>query len=69
MYRILQACQASIQKSVEGLDYFIVEGGRAFADLNSVVSQLQIPKSDSDKILKDLSDSKRYLKCDYKVQH
>ncbi|CAC5355083.1 unnamed protein product [Mytilus coruscus] len=42
-------------------------GGRAFADLNSVVSQLQIPKSDSDKILKDLSDSKRYLKCDYKV--
>ncbi|CAC5407824.1 unnamed protein product [Mytilus coruscus] len=41
-------------------------GGRAFADLNSVVSQLQIPKSDSDKILKDLSNSKRYLKCDYK---
>lgn len=70
MLRILSHCSASVRKSLQGLDYFAAEGGRAFDELvelleftllhganHSSVSQLQ----------HRLKAAKLYLKGDFKV--
>ncbi|CAC5385451.1 unnamed protein product [Mytilus coruscus] len=67
LYRIMQVCPASVQKSMEGLDYFVVEGGRAYEDLLWVVNQLHLFKEEMDQMIKDLSECKQYLKHDFKI--
>ena len=40
MYNNLHECLATVRKSLEDLDYFVVEGGRAFTDITSLVDVL-----------------------------
>ena len=41
LFRLLEACSASKQVSLQGLDYIATEGAEAFEKLKSVVSLLQ----------------------------
>ena len=71
MYRILSQCGARVRKSLEGLDYFVAEGGRAFITLQDILQMLLLYEA----ILLDsfedfqalLLQSKQYLRTDYKV--
>ena len=38
--RILSSCQASTRKSLQGLDYFVCEGSKAFDDLEQLIGNL-----------------------------
>ncbi|KAK3083376.1 hypothetical protein FSP39_021062, partial [Pinctada imbricata] len=60
LYRILTECAASVRKSVEGLDNYVMEGSRAFQTLEEIFSE--------DKDMKTkLLEAKRYLKAEFKV--
>ncbi|XP_035678162.1 uncharacterized protein LOC118416978 [Branchiostoma floridae] len=68
--RILSTCAASTRKSLQGLDYFTSEGGRAFEELENVVDTLVdsgMSSSWGKEQKERLRASKRYLKGDYKV--
>ena len=71
LLRILQECSASVRKSLQGLDYFVAEGTRAFEDLLSIVHDISLLRahgSDRENIMKDsLKAEQLYLKGDYKV--
>ena len=41
MLHILSACSATVRKSLQGLDYFAADGGKAFDDLICVVKRFQ----------------------------
>ena len=42
MFKILNDCSALVRKSIEGLDYYMAEGGRAFSDVEKIVDQFNI---------------------------
>ena len=70
MLRILAECKASVRKSLQGLDYFAVEGARAFEDLESLVRQLSelgLGKESDAIDTQSLKAAKLYLKGDFKV--
>ena len=69
LYRIIDVCSASKQKSIQGLDYFSTEGAQAFETLQIVVNTLEKGGADSTwarEMSKTLQETKRYLKTDYK---
>ncbi|CAC5413967.1 unnamed protein product [Mytilus coruscus] len=66
MYKILTDCSASIRQSMEGLDYYISEGSRAFTDLTETVEQLDLTLDEKKKTLDNLVVAKHYLKTDFK---
>ncbi|CAC5388664.1 unnamed protein product [Mytilus coruscus] len=74
MFKILSECTAAMRKSLEGLDYYLAEGVRAFRELEDVLAELHkmgsISLSDNTfKQHKDLLlECKRYLKVDYKAK-
>ena len=41
LFRILEVCSASMQKSLPGLDYIITDGVQAFEALEDIVSTLK----------------------------
>ena len=70
LLRILSSCPASVQKSLQGLDYISSEGSQAFDNLCNVVEKL----GDGFKGMtwtkektSELKSAKRYLKTDFKV--
>ena len=70
LFRILEACSASKQISLQGLDYIATEGNEAFEKIKHIVSLLGdngVEITWADKTTKDLKASKRYLKTDYKT--
>ena len=70
LFRILDACSASKQVSLQGLDYIATEGAEAFDKLASIVTLLQgngVDVSWANAITHDLKAGKRYLKTDYKT--
>ncbi|XP_076090309.1 uncharacterized protein LOC143062528 [Mytilus galloprovincialis] len=67
MYKILTDCSASVRQSMEGLDYYISEGSRAFTDLTETVEQLDLTLDEKKKTLDNLVVAKHYLKTDYKL--
>ena len=67
MYKILTDCSALVRKSIEGLDYYVAEGGRAFEDLEGIVNQLNISDEENKALKTKLLNSKRYFKSDFKV--
>lgn len=70
MLRVLSECSASVRKSLQGLDYFVAEGARAFDSLAVTVrqvSQLGAGKDWETRITEALKTNKLYLKGDYKV--
>ena len=40
MYRILSQCGAQVRTSLEGIDYFVAEGGRAFRTIEDTMEEL-----------------------------
>lgn len=69
MLRILQNCTATIRKSLEGLDYYLAEGGRSFEDLIDIVHKLENDEERAKHLQDVLLAAKRYLKTDYKVNN
>jgi hypothetical protein len=71
MFRILAQCGAQVRTSLEGLDYFVAEGGRAFVTLQEVIDQLVSRHVISPDSHKDyhalLLQAKQYLRTDFKV--
>ena len=70
MLRVLAECKASVQKSLQGLDYFAVDGARAFEDLDKLVRQLGdlgLGKDWQVQHIKLLKAAKSYIKGDFKV--
>ena len=73
MLRILTECSASVRKSLQGLDYFVAEGARAFDDLASIVEDISSFRVDggawANRIKESLKAGKLYLKSDFKVNY
>ena len=67
LYKILNECSALVRKSVEGLDNFVMEGGRGFDDLENMIKQLDLPASDIKNLTADLHEVKSFLKTELKV--
>ena len=71
LFRILDVCSASMQKSLYGLDYIITEGVQAFESLDDIASTLRTAQGVSSNWEKEtkqqLSDAKRYLKADFRL--
>ncbi|CAC5383981.1 unnamed protein product [Mytilus coruscus] len=61
LYKILSECAASVRKSVEGLDNYVMEGSRAFQTLEEIFM-------DENNLKTKLLEAKRYLKADFKVE-
>ena len=70
LFRVLEACYASKQVSLQGLDYITTEGAEVFDQLKSIVNVLQdngVDVSWANSIKQDLKAGKRYLKTDCKT--
>ena len=71
LFRILEVCSASMQKSWHGLDYITSEGVKGFECLQNIVGTLRneqaVSLSWEKESKQQLSDAKRYLKADYKL--
>ena len=68
--RILSVCTATVQKSLQGLDYISADGAKAFDDLAGLLTKLK--KHGCDQVLTSsceaaLKAGKQYIKTDYKV--
>ena len=65
-----QTQYASVRKSLQGLDYFIASGARAFDDLEDAADKLgdvRMGMSWAQQQKKQLTSAKRYLKGNFKV--
>ena len=70
LFRILQVCQASQQKSLQGLNYVSTEGSEAFDVLEEAVETLEQNGVDgfwSKEMKANLKNGKRYLKNEYQA--
>ena len=70
LFRILEVCQASQQKSLQGLDYVSTEGSEAIDVLEEAVETLEQNGVDgfwSKEMKANLKNGKRYLKNEYQV--
>ena len=71
LFRILEVCSASMQKSLHGLDYITTDGAQGFECLKNIASTLRNEQAVSSSWEKEckqqLVDAKRYLKADYKL--
>ncbi|CAC5379926.1 unnamed protein product [Mytilus coruscus] len=67
LYKILNDCSASVRKCIEGLDYYVAEGGRSFLDLENIIEKLEITDERKKEMISCLLSGKRYLKSDFKV--
>lgn len=71
MYRILSECGAQIRTSLEGIDYFIAEGGRAFRTILEALEELLKFQVLNQQEKKDFSalflQCEQYLRADFKV--
>ncbi|XP_052098404.1 uncharacterized protein LOC127733128 isoform X2 [Mytilus californianus] len=69
MYKILNDCAASVRKCVEGLDYYVAEGGKAFQDLEIIIGKLSASSEKKKELKSKLLNGKRYIKSDFKVEN
>ncbi|VDI67385.1 Hypothetical predicted protein [Mytilus galloprovincialis] len=67
LYKILNDCSASVRKCIEGLDYYVAEGGRSFLDLENIIEKLEITDERKKEMISCLLSGKSYLKSDFKV--
>ena len=70
LFRILDVCSASKQKSLQGLDNVTSAGAQAFQNLVGVVQALEedgVREGWVEDKIKALKEAKRYLKTDYKL--
>lgn len=70
--RVLSACSASTRKSLQGLDYFAADAGKAFDNIILIVNTLEecgMATIKAEDYRKRLLLGKQYLKSDYKVSY
>ncbi|XP_061190254.1 uncharacterized protein LOC133198128 [Saccostrea echinata] len=67
MYKLLDDCSAMLRRSVEGLDNFVMDGCRAFQELESTLDCSQLPQSALIHLREGLRHAKRYLKSEFKM--
>lgn len=71
MLTILNACSATVRKSLQGIDYIAAEGSKAFDDLCQVARRLEecggLRRDVAESWRSCLKNAKQYLKSDYKV--
>ncbi|XP_063435730.1 uncharacterized protein LOC134716650 [Mytilus trossulus] len=67
LYKILNDCSASVRKCIEGLRYYVAEGGRSFLDLENIIEKLEITDERKKQMISCLLSGKSYLKSDFKV--
>ena len=70
LLRVLDACSASVRKSLQGLDNFSAQGSKAFDNLCETVDRIaEQAKSQAwaKETKQSLRDAKQYLRADYKV--
>ena len=67
LFKILDQCSASVRKSIEGLDNYVMEGCRGFSSLESILDKLGLSDDEFGKYKEELQKGKRYLKSEYKV--
>ena len=70
LFRMLDICSASIQRSLHGLDNITAEGTEAFDNLRAIVNTLVENGAGehwAEIIRRDLKEAKRSLKTDYKT--
>ena len=68
--RILSACRASTRKSLQGLDYFLSEGCKAFDDLHDLTDTLVdfgLETNAIQNLQRNLKAGRKYIKIDFKV--
>ena len=67
LYRMIEVCSASMQRSLQGLDNTTAEGAEAFDEISSVLEALTGQGIDVKSLQKQLRCGKRYLKTDFKT--
>ena len=70
LFRMLEICSASMQKSLHGLDNITAEGGEAFDSLLSVIEMLMDNVEEEhwgQTMQQAMKEAKRYLKTDFKA--
>lgn len=71
MYRIIAQCGAKVRTSLEGIDYFVAEGSRAFTTLSNILDELVqievLNLQQSKDATSLLLQCKQYLKTDFKA--
>ena len=70
MFRMLEICSASMQKSLHGLDNITAEGAEAFDGLMSIIETLMENGADkhwAQTMREALKEAKKYLKTDFKA--
>ena len=70
MLRILDACSATVRKSLQGLDYIAAEEAKGFDVLLNISDHLGERGLDEDvlsKLKRGLKEGKQYIKTEYKV--
>ena len=71
LFKSLEVCSASMQRSLHGLDYMTSDGVQAFESLEDIVTTLKAASpanSNWEKETKQqLLDAKRYLKADFRL--
>jgi len=68
LYRIINVCAASKEKSLQGLDYFLMEGAQVFESLEHVAIVLKeggVTSIWGKEVKTILKEAKRYLKSDF----
>jgi hypothetical protein len=56
-----------VRKCIEGLDYYVAEGGRSFQELEEIIQKLKIDDETKKSFTSRLVTGKRYLQSEYKV--
>ncbi|CAC5366838.1 unnamed protein product [Mytilus coruscus] len=72
MYRIIAQCGAKVRTSLEGIDYFVAEGSRAFSTLSNILEELVqievLNLQQSKDATSLLLQCRQYLKTDFKAR-
>ncbi|XP_062597521.1 uncharacterized protein LOC134258946 [Saccostrea cucullata] len=66
LFKILEECSAVFRKSIEGLDNFLMEGIKAFEELDKIVKRLELSTEDEKPLTAGLQSAKNYLKSGFK---
>ena len=68
MLRVLSCCAATVRKSLQGFDYVVVDGGKAFDQLIEMALKLNnVDRVWVSRLQEVLKEAKQYIKGDYKV--
>jgi hypothetical protein len=67
LFTVLETCKTSTRKSLQGINYFAAEAGKAFDGIRKMIEGKVALCSDSDRIIENLKRARFYLKSDYKV--